>query len=878
MRPFDGGTAGYAAALVSGVRQCDESAVVLVSDELEAHETRLALDAADVAWAPVRLVGDLSAQQAEALFTPTFIDAEDMGSALRAGDHAAWFLWWRSAAFAPVFRSWPTIDGPKLLRGALSEPTLRTNLAYAIRLRRALEPYVRTSGGLHIDLAGERGRWMAFGDCLALVRSRIPPGDWNLFGSPAPANPSNVQTDEFLVLQRVGSLVPLFVSQDPRLEDDLELMLADVVEAEHVLWDGTTVRVGMRDVVVNSPRPRGVVVTLNGWRTNRRYGSTVTIDLEEAQARLATGLTSMPPEIWREISDAVWRTDFSGRRHAYTTVPKSPMPDRPTRLVVEQFAPAAGEDFVADVRSPHPSRLQMLPAGTSARGAALWEAVVPPYGRGTVVRYGVEWSAGEQRGLLQDAGPRLEMPTLHERFARPPSSDYSFLVGGARPCGWLREALIYYAFVDRFGLSDEAAPFAPADVPRQGFLGGTLVGVAAQLPYLRDLGINTLMLGPLYPSEVHPCYDVCDYESIHPSLGRPEDLAALVEAAHAQGIRVAIDVELAFISARHPFAQDAMRSEHSPYRQWFHWDSSSDRPLGWYGYRGLCALNHDHEAVREYLLALLDRDVAIGIDGFRLDAAHHVAASFWTEVGRRSYEWEREVALLAESYGYWDDQARLRSRLHGCFDYVVLTAIEELFKEGRTLRLLELLNAAGAGWEQRVSFIENHDIDRFGYQTGTGRAGYALALTLLMTLPGIPMLLYGSEAGAEQHLPVDHDISVRYAMPRADARDEAEVARARSILALRALPALQRGALRVESLDAPDHCLAFRRIADEQELVVVVNASASPAEITLRGFETSSVDLKELWSLSPGSALRSEDGRAVSVSLGSYDAVVAHVL
>jgi glycosidase len=78
------------------------------------------------------------------------------------------------------------------------------------------------------------------------------------------------------------------------------------------------------------------------------------------------------------------------------------------------------------------------------------------------------------------------------------------------------------------------------------FQGGTLAGIQSKLGYLSDLGVTTLWIGPVFRQRVeensYHGYGIQNFLDIDPRFGKPQDLVALVDAAHARGLRVVLDV------------------------------------------------------------------------------------------------------------------------------------------------------------------------------------------------------------------------------------------------------------------------------------------------------------------------------------------------
>ena len=214
----------------------------------------------------------------------------------------------------------------------------------------------------------------------------------------------------------------------------------------------------------------------------------------------------------------------------------------------------------------------------------------------------------------------------------------------SHPDLWWRHAVIYEVYARSF-----------ADSTGDGE--GDLPGLRSRLPYLSDLGVDAIWIAPWYPSPLADGgYDVSDYCNIHPMFGTLEDAEALIRDAHAQGIRVIIDLVANHTSEEHPWFQAALPAEPgSPEREryffrdgrgsngerppnnwisafggsaWTRIAEADGRPGQWYLHTFAPEqpdLNWRHDQVREDFDAILRFWLDLGIDGFRVDAAPAMA-------------------------------------------------------------------------------------------------------------------------------------------------------------------------------------------------------------------------------------------------------------
>ncbi|MBP1703444.1 MAG: treS [Chloroflexi bacterium] len=178
---------------------------------------------------------------------------------------------------------------------------------------------------------------------------------------------------------------------------------------------------------------------------------------------------------------------------------------------------------------------------------------------------------------------------------------------------------------------------------------GDLRGLMQKLGYLQELGVDCIWLLPIYPSPLKDDgYDIADYYGVLADYGTLQDFKALVEAAHARGMRVIADLVLNHTSDQHPWFQAARRERSSPYREYYVWSDTDQKytetriifldtePSNWswddeagqyYWHRFYASqpdLNFDSPAVQQEMLNIARFWLEMGIDGFRADAVPYL--------------------------------------------------------------------------------------------------------------------------------------------------------------------------------------------------------------------------------------------------------------
>jgi cyclomaltodextrinase len=255
---------------------------------------------------------------------------------------------------------------------------------------------------------------------------------------------------------------------------------------------------------------------------------------------------------------------------------------------------------------------------------------------------------------------------------------------------WVREAVFYQIFPDRFAASvavPKPGPLEPWDAPPtlHGFKGGDLLGIVEHLDELAELGVNALYLTPIFTSASNHRYHTDDYLSVDPLLGGDEALRELLEAAHERHMRVVLDGVFNHSGRGFlPFHHVVEAGAASPYRAWFRLDQerlAAGRPLiaypgsaeaaemdrlrgqgvgageasrrvlgyeGWWGLPALPKLDVDNPDTREHLLQVAEHWLRVGIDGWRLDVAEEIDGQFWREFRARMRAIDPEAYIVGE--------------------------------------------------------------------------------------------------------------------------------------------------------------------------------------------------------------------------------------
>ena len=373
------------------------------------------------------------------------------------------------------------------------------------------------------------------------------------------------------------------------------------------------------------------------------------------------------------------------------------------------------------------------------------------------------------------------------------------------------------------------------------------------LPYLKETGFGAVYVGPLFESVSHG-YDTTDYKLVDRRLGDNGDFKRFVSVAHDLGIRVVVDGVFNH-TGREFFAFRDIREKKwdSPFRNWYkgvNFDGNSSYQDGfsyesWRGCAELVNLNPWEEAVREYLLGVIDFWIEeFDIDGIRLDCADCLEFSFMEEMRRRTGEKKEDFWLMGEvihgDYGrYIGDGTRM---LHSVTNYELHKGIysghndHNYFEIAHTIRREFDENGGIYKGMKLYTFIDNHDVERI-YSKLRNKEHIVPVHTLLHLLPGIPSVYYGSEFGIEGIKENGSDDPLR---PALDLKEMRETNPHPEILEwIRVLSGVRKGHKacvngRYRELLLTNRQYAFARMEDGDEVIAVLNNDEQATEVSVQ--------------------------------------------
>lgn len=331
------------------------------------------------------------------------------------------------------------------------------------------------------------------------------------------------------------------------------------------------------------------------------------------------------------------------------------------------------------------------------------------------------------------------------------------------------------------------------------FFGGNLEGVRQKLPYLKQLGVSVLYFNPIFCARTNHKYDTSDYRRVDPMFGDEQALARLCKEAEALGMRVMLDGVFShvgddslYFNRRGTYGEHvgAYRDPDSPYYKWFTFRHWPDDYECWWGFKTLPNVNEMDEDYRRFILgdddSVVRHWVRKGTSGWRLDVADELPMPFLRELRRQVKDVSGDAAVLGE---VWEDASHkvaygqmrsyvLGDTLDSVMNYPLRDALiaflmaqkdaAAVAKELSSLAqnypkpfLYALMNLMGSHDRPRILNVlagnDGSDIPR------SQRAGHRLSqeermigalreqlmLRFVFSVPGMPCIYYGDEAGVE---------------------------------------------------------------------------------------------------------------------------------
>ena len=450
---------------------------------------------------------------------------------------------------------------------------------------------------------------------------------------------------------------------------------------------------------------------------------------------------------------------------------------------------------------------------------------------------------------------------------------------------WYREGIIYQIFVDRFfNGEDEGKVLNPkkntfiygnwddspmyikdvnGNIARWDFYGGNLLGVKKKLEYIKSLGVSIIYFNPIFDSPSCHKYDTGDYEKIDPMFGDEQIFKDLCSEAEKLGMRIILDGVFSHTGSDSKYfnkfgnydSLGAYQSLQSPYYRWYRFNDYPNLYETWWGFSNMPNVDELNPSYLDYIIrndnSVIEKWLSLGAGGWRLDVADELPDEFIKILRKKLKEVKKDSVLIGE---VWEDASnkvsynRKREYLFGneldsVTNYPLRQIILDLVRNHigskyfikKYLSLKE--NYPKEYFYSTMNMLGNHDTERVLTMLNNNIDLLKEAVLIQMTLPGVPLIYYGDEAG----LNGGKDPSNRKSYPWGkENKDILEFYR--KISAIRVSEeALKNG--EIEFLEFNNGILGYERTLNKDRIIIVVNIMEKEENISINNVDGNILDL-----------------------------------
>lgn len=440
---------------------------------------------------------------------------------------------------------------------------------------------------------------------------------------------------------------------------------------------------------------------------------------------------------------------------------------------------------------------------------------------------------------------------------------------------WYKKGIIYQIFVDRFfngnkegkilnpkkntfiyGKWDDDPMYIKdkqGDIVRWDFYGGNLLGVKEKLKYIKALGVSTIYFNPIFDSPSCHKYDTGDYEKIDTMFGDEEIFKELCSEAEELGMRIILDGVFSHTGSDSKYfnkfgnydSLGAYQSLQSPYYRWYRFNDYPKLYEAWWGFSNMPNVDELNPSYLDYIIrnnnSIIEKWLKLGASGWRLDVADELPDEFIKMLKKKLKEVKVEGVLIGE---VWEDASNkysynrrreylFGSELDSVTNYPLRQIILDLVRNhiGNRYFIKKYMslkeNYPKEYFYSTMNILGNHDTERVLTILNNNISLLKLAVIIQMTLPGVPLIYYGDEAG----LTGGKDPYNRKAYPWGKENKDI-LSFYIKISNIRASEeALKSG--EIKFLDFKNEVLGYERLIGNEKLVVVINTMEKKENISL---------------------------------------------
>lgn len=345
--------------------------------------------------------------------------------------------------------------------------------------------------------------------------------------------------------------------------------------------------------------------------------------------------------------------------------------------------------------------------------------------------------------------------------------------------------VIYLLMPDRFAITDNKHCLEKNVIDKNKpdcWHGGTLKGMTAHVGDIADMGFTAIWHTPIFENKQEVTketkyysyhgYAITDFYEIDPHFGNIKDYCKFVDTAHKKGLKVIMDMVFYHCGIDHPFVKNP------PIKDWFNDLGEGERKLtnysplstydkytseydnehfvkGWFT-QNMPDINLSNDIVLDYMTQVSIWWIETSdVDAFRIDTYPYAGVEYMQKWQRRLYAEYPQFPLLSEAWvGETEYTAKMQNDNLAAIPESTMTFMDFAFQrrlsdtpienKAREIYTHFALDFVHQNPRNLLAFIDNHDVARWLYKYPSIDV-LKQAIGLLLTIPRIPQVYYGTE-------------------------------------------------------------------------------------------------------------------------------------
>ena len=425
---------------------------------------------------------------------------------------------------------------------------------------------------------------------------------------------------------------------------------------------------------------------------------------------------------------------------------------------------------------------------------------------------------------------------------------------------YIDQGIVYDIFPDSFNIGkafNKKKNIKYNDITNEAvwdrYYGGSLRGICEKVEYLKELGISTIYLTPIFASESPHRYDSINFLDIDEILGNKTDFQELIDICHKNNIKVILDIILNHCGVNFFAFKDLLiNQEKSKYKDWFLIDkypvditSKEIMYSCWWNNKGMPQFNLHNKEVQRYLFESCSYWIKeFDIDGWRIDVSSELGISFIKKFCTYMRQIKSDITIIGENWKNGEMYLK-GDTFNGITNYLLWwKAYVPFFIENSKsceefiCEIMECyFSYSHISYCQCWNLISSHDLARFRNKLQDDKM-FKILVLIQMLLPGTPIIYYGDEIGMNQ----GDDPKNRKYMEWDKCNDNNSIYKFyRSVLKVRnSTEIFKVGQLKIDLFNENEEVICFTRYFLNENVYIIINFSEIAVEI-----DTKKINKKE---------------------------------